>query len=334
MGTKLTPIVFSVFVALTFAGYSYGHVPTESNPSADWHWRPDVLFVLALFGTVYTRGWLRLRRRSTRAVSHWQIALYWVALGVIIAAVISPIDALAATNLSMHMVQHLLLLMIAPLVFLLANPLAGFLWGLPVKWRKPFCRLLSPLSLFRRLLWALTLLPVAWIVYVVNLWAWHHPSLYQLALRSEWAHDVEHLMYFFAALLFWWPVVNPAPRLHGEISYGFRIIYLIAATLQNTLLGVAISLPNKVLYPFYEAMPRLTALSPINDQALGGGIMWVSGHMYLIPILFLVARLFMREEEELKAHSPKNSQAGVKSRIVGCRSKNIRGPGGEGKDWK
>ena len=91
----------------------------------------------------------------------------------------ATIDALSATNLSMHMVQHLLLLMIVPLFFLLANPLPGFLWGLPVKWRKPFCRLLNPASPFRRLLWVLTLLPVAWSVYVFNLWAWHHPSLYQ-----------------------------------------------------------------------------------------------------------------------------------------------------------
>jgi len=238
-------------------------------------------------------------------VSHWQIALYWLALGAIILAVISPIDALSSTNLSMHMVQHLLLLMIAPLFFLLANPLPGFLWGLPVKGRRQFCRLFKPLSPFRRLLWVLTLLPVAWSVYVFNLWAWHHPSLYQLALRNEWAHDVEHLMFFFTSLIFWWPVVNPAPRLHGEISYGFRIVYLIAATLQNTVLGMVLSLPKNVIYPYYEAMPRLMDLSAINDQALGGGIMWVSSHMYLIPILVLVARMLMHEEESLRLRTPR-----------------------------
>ena len=305
MGIRMSALIISIFVLLIFEGHGYAHIPSDANPTSDWHWRPDILLVLALFATVYSRGWLKLRRRSTRAVSLWQITLYWLALGAIILALISPIDALSGSNLSMHMVQHLLLLMIAPLIFLLANPLPGFLWGLPVKWRKPFCRLLNPASTFRRLLWTLTLLPVAWTVYVVNLWAWHHPSLYQLALRSEWTHDVEHLMFFFTSLVFWWPVVNPAPRLHGEISYGFRIIYLVAATLQNTVLGMVISLPKRVLYPFYEAMPRLMDLSPINDQALGGGIMWVSGHMYLIPILVLVARMFTREEESIRSHSPK-----------------------------
>ncbi len=305
MGARMTALILSILVLLVFGGHGHAHIPSEANPTADWHWRPDILFVLALFAAVYTRGWLKLRRRTSRAVSHWQISLYWLGLGALILALLSPIDALSGSNLSMHMVQHLLLLMIAPLFFLLANPLPGFLWGLPVKWRKPFCRLLNPVSPFRRLLWTLTLLPVAWTVYVVSLWAWHHPFLYQLALRSGWAHDVEHLMFFSTSLVFWWPVVNPAPRLHGEIPYGFRIMYLVAATLQNTVLGMVISLPEKVLYPFYEAMPRLMDLSPINDQALGGGIMWVSGHMYLIPILVLVARMFTREEESVRSHPPK-----------------------------
>jgi cytochrome c oxidase assembly factor CtaG len=69
--------------------------------------------------------------------------------------------------------------------------------------------------------------------------------------------------------------------LHGEISYGYRIIYLVAATLQNTLLGMALSIPERVLYPFYATIPQLRALTPIDDQALGGGIMWVSGHIVL-----------------------------------------------------
>ncbi len=297
MGIRINIAIFSVFISASLGGMGYAHVPNESNPSADWHWRPDILLVLIIVGTVYARGWLKLRLRSNRAVSLRQIALYVLALAAIVAAVLSPIDALSGSNLSMHMVQHLLLLMIAPLFFLLANPLPAFLWGLPVRLRKPFARLLNPASLFRRILWTLTFMPVAWGAYVVNLWAWHNPTLYQLALRDPWVHDLEHLLFFFTAVLFWWPVVNPAPRIHGEISYGFRIFYLVGATLQNTVLGMVISLPKRVLYPYYEAMPRLMDLSPINDQALGGGIMWVSGHMYLIPILVLVARLLMREEE-------------------------------------
>jgi len=141
----------------------------------------------------------------------------------------------------MHMVQHLLLLMIAPLGILLADPLPAFLWGLPSQLRLRAGFLLAPGSPARRVLWALTLLPVSWALYVLNLWAWHSPALYQMGLREPMIHDAEHLLFFLTALLFWWPIVNPTPRLHGQISYGYRIIYLVAATLQNTLLGFWIS---------------------------------------------------------------------------------------------
>ena len=305
-------IVFLVFILSWFwVGSVYAHSPTDSSFFADWHWRLDVLLVVAFFGAIYVRGWQRLRQRAARVTPRWQLILYLAALACILAALISPIDSLALALLSMHMVQHLLLLMIAPLFFLLANPLAAFLWGLPRKWRLRVGRLLARSSPFRRGLWVLTLMPVAWSLYVVNMWVWHHPFFYELGLKNQWAHDIEHLLFFFTAVIFWWPVVNPAPRLHGAISYGFRIVYLLAAPLQNTILGMAISLPNKVLYPFYETVPRLRDLSPINDQALGGGIMWVSGHMYLVPIIVLVARMLTHEEETLRRGSTKGLLKGA-----------------------
>ena len=281
----------------------FAHVPDDNASFTDWNWRPDVLLVLLPIGFIYARGWLRLLFRSGRAVKKWQLFLYLTGLVSVGVALLSPIDALASTLLSMHMVQHLLLLMIAPLLLLLANPLAVFLWGLPSGIRNKVGRLFSPGCLFRKVLWGLTLMPVTWPLYVVNLWTWHHPALYQMALRNGWAHDLQHLLFFSTAILFWWPITNPAPRLHGTISYGFRIVYLVAATLQNTLLGMAISIPERVLYPFYATGPRLRALAPIDDQALGGGIMWVSGHMYLIPILVLVAKLLKQEEATVTGSS-------------------------------
>jgi putative membrane protein len=289
------------------------HVPGDNVSSGDWNWRPDALLVLISFGAVYIRGWLRLRRQNTQIVEWWRVLFYLLGLAAISLALLSSIDALAEIYLTMHMVQHLLLLMIAPLFLLLANPLAVLLWGLPKRLRYVAGRLLRRTSSFRYLLGMATFMPVAWTLYVVDLWAWHHPALYQMALRNEWAHDLQHLLFFSTAILFWWPIANPAPRMQGAISYGFRIVYLIAATLQNTLLGMAISLPERVLYPFYSVVPGLRDLTPINDQALGGGIMWVSGHMYLIPILVLVARIFAYEEETLRKgsaeHLPNRAKA-------------------------
>jgi cytochrome c oxidase assembly factor CtaG len=213
-------------------------------------------------------------------------------------ALLSPIDRFASVLFTLHMVQHLLLIMVAAPLLLLADPLPAFLWALPRRARHRVGRLLRREAALRRGVWILTWMPVAWLVFVGNLWAWHHPAAYQAALRHEAIHDVEHLTFFGTALLFWWPIINPAPRVRGLLHLGrptLHILYCMAAAAQSVALGAVIALPEHVLYPCYAAAPRLWGLSPLNDQALGGGIMWVSAHMYLLPILLMVAR-FLNEE--------------------------------------
>src|SRR3990172_4196660 len=293
----MAALVISFLFLIGPAEPLWAHTAAEGATGAEWHWRLDVLLVLISFAVLYVRGWLRLKKRHLQAVQSWQLALYLLGLAAVAAALLSPIDALASVSLSMHMVQHLLLLMMSPLLVLLANPFVHCLWGVPDKLRHGMGRLFVRRSVFRSAIWGLTFMPVTWPLYVLNLWAWHFPALYQLALREPGVHDAEHILFFSTALLFWWPIVNPPPRLHGQISYGYRIVYLIAATLQNTLLGMAIGIPERVLYPFYAAVPQLRALAPIDDQALGGGIMWVRGYMYLIPILVLLYRLLQREAD-------------------------------------
>jgi putative membrane protein len=255
-----------------------------------------VAVTLTILAAIYLRGWLFLRRSASRNASLWRLGSYGVGVASLIAALISPVDTLASERLSMHMLQHILLLMIAPLAILLASPFGPFLWGLPRPLRIRFARLFHRGTLFRSVARSLTFMPVAWGVYVLNLWSWHHPTLYEEALLRPWLHDLEHFLFFLTALLFWWPVANVPPMLHGQLSLAFRIVYLVAATLQNTLLGMAIALPERILYPFYDVAPTLQSLSPIQDQALGGGIMWVSGHMYLIPIIVLIANKLIADD--------------------------------------
>jgi hypothetical protein len=199
----------------------------------------------------------------------------------------------------MHMTQHVLLTMLAPPLLLLANPLPVMLWGLPTRLRHRLGGLLTRQALLRRVLWAWTRLPVAWLLYVSTLWGWYHPVAYQAALRHELVHDVEHLMFFGTGVLFWWPVINPAPRLQGHIAYGWRMLYVFLAAGQNTLLAALLSLTERVLYPYYLDVPRVWGLPAIDDQAIGGAIMWVvGGMMYPITLLVLVA-CFLNEDERL-----------------------------------
>ena len=306
LSLALTPVV------LLFPATVYGHggAPHEPLPfdvvvtlfrMVHWNFRADILLVLILAAVVYLLGWFRLRRHAEGAATVFGLALYIGGVAALVTALVSPVDRLAVERLSMHMVQHILLLMVAPLGILLANPFPAVIWGLPAWIREHFAALFREGGLLRSVLSMLTLLPVAWIVYVANLWAWHHPALYQAALEVWWLHDLEHCLFFGTAMLFWCPITNSAPLSRAARSLGSRVIYLLAATLQNILLGMAISLPERVLYPFYGFGRVIERLSPIQDQALGGGIMWVSAHMYIIPILVLVARRRIAEDEAVNS---------------------------------
>jgi putative membrane protein len=283
-----------------------------------WNFRADVMLIVAVLAVAYTYGWQRLCSRGYQGTARgWQPASYLTGLMIVGLALLSPIDRFASVLFTLHMVQHLLLMMVAAPLLLLADPVPAFLWVLPRRTRHRIGRLLSRDAAVRRGLWALTWMPVAWLVFVGNLWAWHYPAAYQAALQHEFIHDVEHLAFFGTALLFWWPVINPAPRVHGRLHPGhptLHILYLTTAAAQSVALGALIALPERVLYPFYTAAPRLWGLSPLNDQALGGGIMWVSAHMYLLPILLVVARL-LKEEERVElgvglSHAPRAHQGG------------------------
>ena len=299
----------ALWPALLYGHGGLGHEPLPFDALVslfgmiDWTFRVDIVLVLGLAAGVYLTGWSRLRRQADGAATLSGLALYLGGIAALVIALVSPVDRLAAERLSMHMVQHILLLMVAPLGILLANPFAAVVWGFPAGVRERFAGLFRDGAPLRSALSVLTFMPVAWAVYVVNLWAWHHPSLYQAALRYWWIHDLEHWLFFATAVLFWWPIVNAAPLFRPARPLGSRIVYLLAATLQNTLLGMAISLPERILYPFYGALPGLEGLSPIQDQALGGGIMWVSGQMYVIPILVLVARRLIAEDDAVNAAS-------------------------------
>lgn len=275
--------------------------PTVKALATSWDWRPDVILVVALLGTAYAAGWWHLRRKGTRIARTWQLTLYLAGLAIIGLALLSPIDTFGSFLFFMHMIQHELLVMAAPLLLLLANPLPVILWGLPRRLRQGVGHLLIRGALFRRVLRRLTWMPVAWLLYVATLWAWHHPMAYQAALRNEILHDLEHLSLFLTALLFWWPITNPAPRLHGHIHHGSRIVYVLLATLQNTFLAALIALTEHVLYPYYATAPRPWGLTALTDQITGGLIMWIpGGMMYVITALVLVARLLNYEEQMMR----------------------------------
>ena len=189
------------------------------------------------------------------------------------------------------MIQHLLLMMVVPPLLLLGAPILPLLRGLP---RPVLQHGLGPFfasTALQRLGRFLTHPLVCLLAFTVSNVAWHVPGLYELALQSEFWHDVQHVCFLGTGLLFWWPVVQPWPsRLRWP--RWTMIPYLLFADIQNTALSAFLIFSERVLYPTYAAVPRLWGISALDDQAAAGAIMWVPGSViFLVPVAVIAIRL-------------------------------------------
>ncbi|HFC12965.1 MAG TPA: cytochrome c oxidase assembly protein [Anaerolineae bacterium] len=270
-----------------------------------WEWRVTVWLPLLVFGILFTRGWLRLRRLPTQKgqpsvhlATIWRLISYWLGLFLLALALLSPIDSLGGQLFTMHMVQHLLLGMYAPPLLLVTNPLPILMWGLPLGISRPIGRIVfSRSSKIRPYITAITTPFFVWLLFLVVLWGWHDSAFYNLALRSERIHDLEHLSFFISAMLLWWHITGSGPRFHKRMSDTVRLIFTAGCLPVNMILGIALALSDGVIYTYYETLPfRLWGLSVLADQQMGGAIMWVFGSMmYVIAILVLIGQGLQRE---------------------------------------
>lgn len=228
----------------------------------------------------------------------WRPALTLLGLGSLALALLSRLDTLAHRLFVAHMVQHNLLLVAAP-ALLLADPLAALLWGLPAKTRIRVGRLLVRGAPARRVWQTLTRMPVAWLSYAGVLWLWHLPWAYETALGDRLLHDLEHLAFFTSAVLFWWPVIRPAPHFGRPAHPGLRVVYLVTGALQSAALGLLLAASPSVLYPSYAVPLEDRALSPLEDQALGGVVMWgFGGAVDMLAVILVLNQFFTAGDRE------------------------------------
>jgi putative membrane protein len=266
-----------------------------------WSIRPEVFAPVLIVAGTYTLGWWRLSRRGT-PISGWRVAAAGGGLLALAVALSSPLDRLAHAFFSAHMLQHLLLITVAAPLLLLADPFVALLWGLPAPVRALAGRLLRPGALARRLWSGLTVMAVAWLAHVLVIWLWHLPVAYDAAVSDRLLHDLEHLAFFVTALLFWWPIVQPAPRLRARTAYGSRVVYLVLAAGQTGLLGLLLTLSPQAWYRSYASL---------EDQSLGGVVMWgLGGAVDMLAVLIVVFRYLAAQDvrdmggPEMAPHTP------------------------------
>jgi len=251
------------------------------------HW---VSLALVLAFAVYLRGFLRLRWRSHPRVTALHGLAFAAGVAVLFVALASPIHELGERLLQVHMIQHLLLMMVAAPLLWLGRPLAPILLGLPRPLAHAAVRVLSK-PIVRRLGRTLTHPLLARFTFAAAVWGWHMPAPYELALRSEAWHYLEHACFFSSALLFWWNVVGSWPSRPAWPRWSM-IPYLALADVQNTALCALLTFSDRIWYPTYAALPRPFGFSPLEDQAAAGAIMWILGSaVFLIAVGFVVRQL-------------------------------------------
>ena len=271
-------------------GSTLAGVP-DPGAALAWSLTPELSLPLAALTALYAVGWWRLARRGPRARPAWRCAAGAAGLLALAAALLTPVATLGHFLFAAHMTQHMLLMAVAAPLLLLADPLPAVLWAVPRPLRLHLGRLLTGGSRLRAAWERLTSVPAAAVIYAAVLWAWHHPRAYEAALAGEWVHHLEHLTFFGAAVVFWWPVIGPAPRARRPASHGLRIGHVVAAALQGSVLAMLLAWSPRVIYETYAAAPRVTALMPLEDQALGGVIMWAGASTVdMLAVLALMWR--------------------------------------------
>jgi len=289
--------VFVLLLTCLASAPAGAHGVEPIAPAAVWMaWTPDPWLSATLLIVVlaYARGLARLWRRagSGRGVGWGAAASFGAGAIVIAAALLSPLDAVTGTLLSAHMVQHVLLVAVAPPLLLLGRPDAVLAFALPAGTRQQ----LAGSGTIRRLLSGLRRLarpaPAA-ALHALAIWAWHAPGPFEAALASDGLHHLEHASFFVTALLFWQSVLaawrSPALLMPA-------ILAILVTLIHGGFLGALITLSARPLYPAY-AGSDLWGLSQLADQQLAGLIMWVpAGAVYLAAGLILGARLIGFDE--------------------------------------
>ncbi len=251
------------------------------------------LLLVALAAT-YLRGWYRLWKTLPNLISIWRLTAFVGGIVSLWLAIESPLAEWDEQLLTAHMVQHLLLMIVAAPLILLGAPSITLLHGLP----RPFVReALGPLMRARvvhRLGQICARPALCWLAASLVVLGWHVPAAFDLALRSHGWHEIEHTCFLTAGLLFWWPVIRPWPSVAGLPHWSVPL-YLFLATLPCDALSAFLTFSDRVVYQSYLSADGGFNLSPLQDQALAGALMWVTvTFAYLIPALAVTLQILSR----------------------------------------
>lgn len=261
----------------------------------EWSFDPIVVLALLFSATLFTVGLYRFyhessKRKTRRMWSAIYFAGGWLSLFV---SLVSPVHAWSRVLFSAHMTQHEILMLVAAPLLVLSQPLVPFMWALPLKWSRRLGKIGKSPIISKAWHWV-TIPIVAWIVHAVALWTWHIPTLFEAVMQNELVHTAQHLSFLVSSLLFWWALIHGA---RGIAGYGAAALYVFTTSLQSGLLGALITLAGTVWYPSYIGLTQSWGLTPLEDQQLGGLIMWIPAGLIYVFAGLLLFQGWLRESE-------------------------------------
>lgn len=290
---------------LSTQAWAHGGGPTWTESATTWSTEPTIVAPLIFSGWWYGVGWIRLHARTSSA-RRWRELLWfisgWLALAL---ALISPIHPLGSVLFSVHMVQHELLMVIAAPLLVLGRTELYCLCALPPRLGSRTTKRLRASGVAR--VWRKVNEPlVAWFAHAAALWIWHVPRWFEAALTSSLLHTFQHISFFGTAILFWQAVFRSPRR---RAAYGLSVLYLFTTALHTGALGALLTFARMAWYPAYEAPAARASLSAIEDQQLGGLIMWIPASFVYVAAGLTLFAAWLRESD-LSAHG--NRLAGAR----------------------
>jgi len=265
---------------------------------AQWDFN-DPLALLACFAsTTYIAGILRLRLKSRRfPFAFRQMGAAIGGFFFLILALAGPFDVFAYQAFWPHMIQHLLLSMVAAPLLLISNPMPVFLWTLPQLLREGAGELLRPSGQIQKILRLIIRPQVTLPFYILILYAWHVPDLFTMAINNSLVHYLQHFTFFLSAMLFWWPIIGPAP-LRSKLNYPQRLLYIVLAITPTALIAAIITLSTGVIYDHYLSTSRHWQISALEDQTIAGIIMWIPGNLVYLTSLTIIFFSWANKEDK------------------------------------
>lgn len=269
---------------------SAGEYAFHVSPQLYWSFSPGVLLGAALAAGVYIRRWrqVRLGTSPSRAAEApvWRLCSFLASVAVALVALVSPLDALADQLFFGHMIQHMLLLDVVPILAIL---------GLTKVILRPVTRAVHDLE---RRAGPLAHPAFAVLLYVTFIWAWHVPAAYDFAVSHPVVHVLEHISFVLAGSLYWWHLLSPI-RARLRLDGMGPVVYMASTKLFVGALGMGLAFAPSALYPYYVHSPRVWGISAISDQSIAGLIMAVEQSMVMgIALVTLFVRALAESERE------------------------------------